>query len=198
MVTTLLPSLVVPVQSGREHEVIVKLVWPVAEPADELQADGTASLATWGEAAATASSPRAGCLAGDLKNSADGEDTPNPKLDELGCSKEGGRKLAIGNDATAEIEGVEVVIGDMGVGVVGAEAIVRGRGRETVDPSRDHGEGTWNGLAIRQIVLGPRGTEQLRRQSCMIAKQDMPNTFQAHLRMSLLEYAEHVDIQCHL
>ena len=45
-VTMLQPSLDFPIQSAREHDVIVKLVGPAAELNDELQAEGTASLAT--------------------------------------------------------------------------------------------------------------------------------------------------------
>ena len=59
-VTMLQPSLAMPIQSEREHDVTVKLVEPAAELEDELQAEGKVPLATRSSAAPAASPPRAG------------------------------------------------------------------------------------------------------------------------------------------
>ena len=72
-----------------------------------------------------------------MKKNPDGEGTPNSELTAFACNNLGGRKVAIGSDAGNAGE-----TGEVGVVVVEAGVVVRGRGRETVEPSSDHGEGT--------------------------------------------------------
>ena len=71
-----------------------------------------------------------------MKKNPDGEGTPNSELTAFACKRVGGRKVVTGSDADNAGE-----TGEVGVVVVAAGVIVRGRGRELVGANSDHGEG---------------------------------------------------------
>ena len=105
-----------------------------------------------------------------MKNSADGEGTPNSELTVIAGVNVGGRNEDIGNAAaksadgdgepdgsvegpaaqtcgrplvsSADLLGNDGETGEVSVGVVGAGVVACDRERGTVESSSDHGEGT--------------------------------------------------------
>ena len=160
------------VEGVAEHAVTAKLVVPAGEFNGEPKTEGVVNLAAWRNSEEPALSPLAGCEAGDLKNSADGEATTKPRAAAGVGNSAGGRSIEIGSEADNEADWVEAGVGDVevivrvrGRGVVedGAVVLVMGRG---TGPTSDHGEGTWKGLDIStQLDLSPCKMEQLRGQS---------------------------------
>ena len=192
------------VEGVAEHAVTAKLVVPAGEFNGEPETEGVANLAAWRNSEEPAPSPLAGCEAGDLKNSADGEATTKPRAAAGVGNSAGGRSIEIGSEVDNEADWVEAGVGDVGVivrvrgrGVVedGAVILVMGRG---TGPTSDHGEGTWKGLDISaRHELSPCRMNTAAQAIIKTANAENDSTFRSTPVSNIPKYAERAEIQCY-
>ena len=83
-----------------EHAVTAKFVVPAGEFKGEPKTEGVVNLAAWRKSEEPALSPLAGCEAGDLKNSADGEATTKPRAAAGVDHSAGGRSIECMSDCS--------------------------------------------------------------------------------------------------